>query len=169
MKRYSAILLFCFLLPVVAFPQTRKDANVDMAKALRRPGGVQGIVGLLGLDPNKFSMSHSYTLSFASVGGHAINQGLYLNTMTYRLSNPLTMYLQVGLQHQLSGSQPEGSNLARNQLFISRAGFEYKPSENMKLQFEFSQTPSSYYSPYFYDRGFRRGLPGIERESEENN
>ena len=149
-KDLSKIFMCLVILPTMALGQLKQDTKVNMAQALTKPNKIQSIVGLLGLDPNKFSMSHSYTLSFTSFGGQSFNQGLYLNTMSYKLVDPLTMYLQIGLQHQPFGDK-FGNNQLKDQLFISGAGLEYKPSDKFKLQFEYAQRTSPYYSSYYYD------------------
>ncbi len=130
--------------------QSKQGTNIDVAKALSNPR-VESIVSLLGLDPNKFDMSHSYSLSFASAGGNTYNQGLYLNTMTYKLLPPLTVRMQFGLLHQPFGSNL-GGNTNQAQAFISSAGVEFNPTENLKMQFEYSRRPGSYYyNPAFRD------------------
>ena len=147
-KRLVLVGLFLFfLMPTFAAAQLKQDTRTDVASALVRPDGIQGIVGLLGLDPNRFSMNHSYSLSFGSFGGQSISQGLYLNTMKYQFSDPLKMYVQIGFQHQPLGSLGRNS-LSQNQIFLSGAGVEYKPSDKFRLQFEFGQQPNSRYSPY---------------------
>ena len=142
-KNLTGLIVCLFLLPTLAFGQLKQDGKINMVQALTKP---QTLVGLIGLDPNKFSMSHSYSLSFTSFGGQSYNQGLYLNTMMYQLSNPIKMYFQFGVQHQ-----PFGQNefQSQSQAFVSGAGFEYKPSDNFKIQLEFSQQPNSFYSPYY--------------------
>lgn len=162
MRKMVVTLLVClFLIPTFAFAQLKQDGKLNMAQALTKP---QEIVGLFGLDPNKFSMSHSYSLSFSSFGGNSFSRGLYLNTMMYQLSNPLKMYFQFGVQHQPFGSDQFQN---RSQFFISGAGVEYKPSDNFKLQFEFSQTPG-YYSPYHYS-GFRRSQSVFDKKDDSSN
>lgn len=168
-KRYLVVIAICICsLPVLAFSQVKKQDNVNVAKALTTPGQTQGIFSFLGLDPNRFSMHHSYTLSFGSIGGHGVSQGLYLNTMTYQLSDPITMYLQVGLLNQPFGGL-NGNDGLNNELFISGAGFEYKPSKNFQVQFEYSQTPGSL-SPYYrgnYNNLFYR--TGFSTDEDEGN
>ncbi|MFQ5864318.1 MAG: hypothetical protein ACE5IW_03720 [bacterium] len=150
-NRLSFAILFTLILPSLIFAQLKKQEKVDMAKALTYPTRLQSIVGLIGLNPNKFSMSHSYTLSFTSFGGHSFSQGLYLNTMKYQLSNPLTMYLQIGFLNQPFGGFGQKSPF-ESKLFLSGAGFEFKPSDSFKVQFEFSQSPGATYSPYYHNR-----------------
>lgn len=143
MRRLPLFVCACLIFPQLLLGQLKQDANVNVSRALTSPNRIDSIFGLLGLNPDKFSMSHSYSLSFAAAGGKTFNQGLYLNSMKYRLSDPLTLHLQIGVQHQPFGNQV-GNALAKNQAFISRAGMEYKPSENIKLQLEFSRQPASY-------------------------
>jgi hypothetical protein len=149
--KLAAVILITLIFPSLIFAQLKKQEKVDMAKALTYPTKLQSIVGLIGLDPNKFSMSHSYSLSFASLGGNSFSQGLYLNTMKYQLSNPITMYLQIGFLNQPFGGFGQTSAF-ENKLFVSGAGFEFKPSDNFKVQFEYSQRPGAMYSPYYYNR-----------------
>ena len=159
-KNLTGLIVCLFLLPSLAFGQLKQDGKINMAQALTKP---QTLVGLIGLDPSKFSMSHSYSLSFTSFGGQSYNQGLYLNTMMYQLSNPIRMYFQFGVQHQ-----PFGRNefQSQSQAFISGAGFEYKPSENFKVQFEFSQQPNSFYSPYNNRSRFNQISSPLDKENE---
>lgn len=165
-NKLSVAVLFALLFPSLIFAQLKKQEKVDMAEALTYPTKLQSIVGLIGLNPNKFSMSHSYTLSFTSIGGHSFSQGLYLNTMKYQLSNPLTMYLQIGFLNQPFGGFGQKSPF-ESKLFLSGAGFEFKPSDNFKVQFEYSQTPGTIYSPYYYNR-FYNNSAWWEKEENKN-
>jgi len=175
MKSKFVLVLFVafFSLPLIAFGQRKQDTKTNFANALATPK-VQDVVSLLGLDPNKFSMSHSYSLSFGSIGGYGYNQGLYLNTMRYQLSDPLSFHLQLGIQHHPFGNQI-GDYQLQNSAFISSAGMEYKPADNFKLQLEFSQRPSSY---YYMNRAFMDPIsrnreffdsPSMNQDSEEDN
>lgn len=158
MRTISSILAAILLLTVssASHAQLKKDTNVKMSQALTHSNKLQSLVGLLGLDPTKFSMSHSYSMMFSSVGGHSFSQGLYLNTMKYQFSDPLSMFVQVGFSHQPFGNLGNDNLQTRNQLFLSGAGLEYKPSENFKLQFQFSQTPGSLYPSRYRLNPFNR-------------
>lgn len=106
------------------------------------------------LDPSRFSMSHSYSLSLFNFGNQSINQGLYLNTMTYRISDPLLMQVAIGFLHQPFGGfqgQGEGQN---GKMFVQRAMLQYKPSKNMTLTIDYRSIPSSMVSPYGYGYGY---------------
>lgn len=148
LKKIAVLAIVCvFISPTLLAAQVKKQETLNMAQALTKSAAPGSVLGFLGFNPNRFSMSHSYTLSFANIGGRSFSQGLYLNTMSYQFSNPLTMYLQLGVAHQPFGNLGNEFD-PENQVFVSGAGLEYKPSENFKFQVEFSQTPGAYYSPY---------------------
>lgn len=147
-----ALIGICLLFPALSFAQLKQDTKLNVAKSLVQPQP-QGLLSLIGLDPSKFSMHHSYSFTVGSIGGETYNQGLYLNTMRYRFADPLSMYLQVGFQHQPFANQASRFNQGNN-VFVSGAGVQYEPSDNFKVQLEFSQRPVGLYaSPYYQSPG----------------
>jgi hypothetical protein len=149
--RYKSFPLFIavfMLLPVLAFGQLKEQLKPQpFSQFLTQP---QGLVGLIGLNPNRFSMQHSYSLSYMSLGGHGFSQGLYLNTMAYRFSDPLQVSLQWGVLNQpLSGFGVPG--LYQNGFFFSGANLEYKPSRNLSIGLQYNRTPGGlWYRGYPY-------------------
>jgi hypothetical protein len=99
-----------------------------------------GSLGLL--DPERFHMSQSYSMSFASDGKHSSSAGMYLNTMTYQFSMPISMRLQVGYMHDPSvlfaGS---GDAMGRGQLFIPNFDVVIRPMKYMTIQFHYGMVP----------------------------
>ncbi len=137
MKKLAIVAVCLFSYPLLASAQLRNQP-VDVAKALKS-ASPKNIVSILGLDAKKFSMNHSFSLGFSSLGG---GSALYLNTMQYRFSNPLTLFLQVGIQSRaLGGRSIYGAQ--DSQMFVSGAGLSYKPSDNFGLYFEYSQSPAA--------------------------
>jgi hypothetical protein len=145
----TAVILF-LVLPAIAFSQLKSQnpRDVHFPSALTRGYGQSGgLFSFLGLDANKFRMSHSYTLSFANLGGQGFSQGVYLNTMSYQFSTPLTLSLQWGLLHKPFESAGMGSPF-QGGFFVSRANLDYKPSENFHIGIQYSSYPNSGYSNY---------------------
>ncbi len=161
--RFLLLAVFLFGLPALSFAQLKSETQPNIAQALTKPTRGQGFLSLIGLNPSRFSMQHSYTLSFGTGGA----QGLYLNTMRYQLANPLTLHLQVGFAHQAFGGLGYG-NPGKGQFFVSGAGLKYEPSQNFRLLFEFSQQPAGYYSPYSSYSNWRRSPSLIESEKRQN-
>lgn len=169
-KRFISLIILSLALPALSYAQLKEQADVNMAQALKSPGKLDGLVSLIGLNPDNFSMNHSYSLSVGSIGGHGFNQGLYLNTMSYRLSN-MAMYLQLGVSHQPFGSPGDDLYQSKAQAFVAGAGIAYKLSEKTALQLEIRQMPAShyYYSPYsspFRQSGFGRSWMNDDRRLE---
>jgi len=144
MQKKWVVLLFVFL-PLIVRAQfkSQKSAIFKPSDLIYRPTGI--FSGLL--DPSKFHMSQSYSLSFFSYGKAMLNQGLYLNTMSYRFSDPLWMQVQIGYLHQPFG-QTSGIMSSNGKLFLHRASVVYTPSEKFTVMFDYQSMPVMF-SPYF--------------------
>jgi hypothetical protein len=140
------------LLPLLAFGQLKETAAPQhFSKLLTTdPQPSRGLAGWLGLNPARFSMSQSYSLSYLSFGGRGFSQGVYLNTMQYQLANPLSMSVQWGMAHQpfASAGLP---GIYGNGLFFSGANLEYKPSEKFRIGLSIDSYPPGTLSPNAYD------------------
>jgi len=151
MRRFI-VLTFVFLLPYFALGQYKVNTHAqDIQTTLNNPGGMgRGLVSLIRLDPSRFRMSQSYQMGYMSMGGQGFSQGLYLNTLSYEFSIPLTLSLQWGLANQpFSGVGL--SPIMKSGPFISGAQLQYKPSQKTTIQLEFRQLP--YNTPYrMYNR-----------------
>jgi hypothetical protein len=100
-----------------------------------------GSLGLL--DPERFQMSQSYSMSFVSNGKQSNSAGMYLNTMTYQFSMPISMRLQVGYMHDpfvlLGGG---GDAMGGGQLFIPNFDVVIRPMKYMTIQFHYGMAPA---------------------------
>lgn len=142
--RYSAI-VWVWLCPVLAFSQVQEQKKSVFAagNSWTKPSGILNAL----LDPSKFSMSQSYSLSFLASGSRSYNQGLYLNQMTYRFSNPLIMQVAVGYMHQPFGGPILAKNAGGN-LFVQRASLQYRPSQNTIFSIQYESLPYGMHNPY---------------------
>ena len=151
-KHNLLLVLIVFLaIPAISQAQLRSQdkENVNMSSVLRNGGGqIGGVLHSLGLDPSKFSMTHSYSLSFGNVGGYGMSQGMYLNTMRYQVSDPLQVSLQWGVTHSPLQSQSMPS--MGSSFFVSGASIDYKPSKSFHVGVQYSSYPagSRYLYPY---------------------
>lgn len=148
--RKVIFILFIILLPVCVMAQFKTQANpMDFADRLKTD---QGQFGILGIDMSRFSMSHSYSMNYMTMGGKGITQGLYLNTMSYQFSIPLTVSLQLGMAHNpFGGVGGNGTaSILQNGMFVSGVQATYKPTENTTIQFDFRNTPYSNSYPGYY-------------------
>ncbi len=151
-KNIFAALALAMAIPFLAFGQLKPQSRPSTFSQLLTQGlsAPKGLIGLLGLNSNRFSMAHSYSLSYLSSGGNGYSQGVYLNTMSYQISNPLSLALQWGMMNQPLGSFGPAP-LFQNGFFFSGANLEYKPSDKFSVGLQISSQPqSNYYSPYSY-------------------
>ncbi|NQT24357.1 hypothetical protein HQ585_03280 [candidate division KSB1 bacterium] len=144
--------LFILILSITAIAVFGQQ-NPNQSSIFKPDQLIQKPTGFLNqlIDPNKFSMSQSYSLSFLSSGRQSTNIGMYLNTMNYQFSDPLMMQVSVGYMHQPLG----GAGMQNNQngnVFLQRAMLQYKPTENMTLTVDYQQLPYNAMSPYYWNR-----------------
>jgi hypothetical protein len=110
------------------------------------------------------TFNHSYSMSYLSSGGQSVMRGLFMESIGYRLSNPLSLTLNLGYLHQPYSSF--GSDgLLQGGSFVGGAALTWRPSSNTFLRFEvanYSRSPFGYY-PYWGP--MQSGSP-IEPESQ---
>lgn len=150
-KNLIAICLFIVLAPIVLSGQSKNQLqSPDVAEMMRSSAYEnQGAFSLLGINPAKIKFEHSYSVFYSSFsGGNSMTQGMYLNTISYQFSQPLSMKLQWGVLHQPFGGSSgiPNPNLA-SQFFLSGAELKYKMRENMVFKFQFHQIPGGLYYP----------------------
>lgn len=92
-------------------------------------------------DPKRFSMSHTFGMSFSSGSGSGTNQ-YYLNTMTYQFTPKLTAVAQIGVQNTLGGTPAFGPSGSRTQVIVPNLSLLYTPRPNMRFEFQMSQLPN---------------------------
>ena len=85
----------------------------------------------------KFDMQQTVGLSFGT-GANQFNQ-YYLNTMAFKVSEPLIFRTTLGIQTQALGSRASGVRGTR--LIIPNIGVLYQPNKNLKIEFRFCNTP----------------------------
>ncbi len=151
MKRFGiAFILFLVCFPAVLSAQYKHQPTIKEALSSPASGLVLGF-----LDPEKFSMNHSFSASFVTFGGNSMMVNSYVNTINYQFSAPLSLRLNLGLMNTPYSSfntQPGLSNaldLNSTRLF-GGAELMYRPSENTAVTLGVDVRPgyNYYYQPY---------------------
>jgi hypothetical protein len=142
---YVVLILGVFFSSLIMAQFKETESNVfNPSSLLKQPAGLLDNL----LSSSKFSMSHSYSVSYLSMGSQGFTQGLYLNTMNYRFSDPLLMQVRIGYLHQPFGRKGISEN-SNGTLFVQRAMLQYKPSNNFSIRIDYQSLPSSLMmSPY---------------------
>ena len=154
MPKYRIIqwLMVAVLMAPLLAQAGSNDEGLGVSNYLR--SGSLNTLGLkpLGfLDPSRMNFQTSYSMSYATSGGQSLMQGLFMETIGYRLANPLSLTLNLGFQHTpYSSFGPDG--VSRNTRFVGGAALDWHPTQNMFLHFEVANFPSygvSQYNPYW--------------------
>lgn len=142
------IFITVLIIPFLFGQELSNDSNIfKPSELVEKPSGLLNSF----LNSNRFTMNHSYSLSFMSSGGHSTNLGMYLNTMTYQISDPLMMQLRVGYLHQPFGAMNSISSSMNNTFFVQGAQLLYRPSKNLRVSLEYESVPSMM-SPYYWNQ-----------------
>jgi len=159
MKRGLLLLIILILATGVAnsLAQTTDEGGSSVfvaTDAFKKPAGFVKSL----LDPSRFSMSHSYSLNFGSVGPYSTNHGLYTNTMRYQFSDALRAKVSIGFLHQ--PFQGQNSLEIGNKLFVQQAMMQYKPSDKFTVTVDYQAYPAPMMNPYNsrYNSGFGSAL-----------
>ncbi|MFH1861849.1 MAG: hypothetical protein ABH878_03460, partial [bacterium] len=108
------------------------------------------------LDPSRLSFSHSYTMTYMASGNDGVARGLFMETIGYQLSRPVTLTFNVGYLHQpYSSYGPDGP--LQSGTFVGGAALTWRPSDNMFLHFEVANFPSYPGVGYYPNGMFRPG------------
>jgi hypothetical protein len=133
--------------------RSQTEEKPSVAESMIRPEDSSNFLGFL--NPGNFTMHHSYSFSTMLMGGKTIGIGMYTNSMLYKISDPLNVRLDVSFMHSPFNSLGKDFQNDLNRLFINRAEVNYKPFDNMIIQFQYRQVPLSaygnYYSPYYHN------------------
>lgn len=87
-------------------------------------------------------MRQSVSMSYATDGTRSVSRSLYMNEMSWRLSDPWTLRLDLGLSAPLYASGP-GSDALRGQTaeLYPRLGLEWRPSESTVMMLSVARSP----------------------------
>ncbi len=129
--------------------QLQQEFNVSNGMA---PGGEPSAYFLGFLDPSKFQMHHSFSLSYMTAGGQGMSLGTYTNSMMYQFSDKLDARADISLSYSPYNSFSSFGSKKNDlsSLYLSRAQLDYRPWSNFLVQVQYRQLPyNAYYSPFY--------------------
>jgi hypothetical protein len=152
------------LIPLSAFAQVVDSNSGKFSEYLR--SGNDYRLGIL--DPSRLSFSHYISSSYISSGGEGVMRNLFMETIGYRLSNPLTLTFNVGYMHEPYSTMTSEGPLQSGK-FLGSAALTWRPAENMFLHFEIANYPKyGYYgySPYDVFMPRYAPMPSFQSDTE---
>ena len=143
---YTCIIIFSILCGGL-WGQLKSQVPEQNVGALITGNNLSTIVHLL--DPSRFNMNHSFSMSTMSLGSQAMNVASYTNIMTYELNPNLHLGTSFSLIQPTGMMGPGNYGLNKPQ-FLYDANLQYRPSENTLIEFNMSNRP--YYNRYNHHR-----------------
>ncbi len=104
------------------------------------------------LNPNKFHMHHTISMSFGSFAGQSMMLSSYINSMDYQFSENLWLQANLGIMSSPYNTFGKGFFLNKPQFFGS-AQLNYRIGKNAQLMFRVESSPFG----YGYDNGWGYG------------
>lgn len=159
MKKFGYLLLVLIIFPTVGFCQFKKDVGKpNISESLIYTQAKDAMIGFL--DPSRFTMGHSLSMSYTAFGGGGAMINTYVNTLNYRFSEDLFLTTRLGIMNSPYNSMPENSYLNDVQ-FFGGAELKWLPTDNSAIFIRFERAPG-YYSPGYYGNyrrpfGFSQG------------
>lgn len=136
--------------------KSQEPSQPSVAHTLVRPAG--SLSGLLGwFNPANLMMRHNFSFQYFSSGGYGLSLATYTNSILYRIADPLDVRFDISLQGSPFGQYGAAQQGEFNRLFLSRAELNYRPWENVHVQFLFRQ--GAYGSYDFYSPHYFRSTP----------
>lgn len=151
MKTIVPLLLAVLLVNGIAFAQFKTKLNDEpsVSESIVRSDDSGLLFGWF--DPGKLKMSQSFSLSYQTFGNQGLSLGVYTNSLSYQISNPLSVQMDVSVVRSPYSSLGSDFTKSLSGIYLSRAELNYKPSDNMLFQIQYRQLPASlYYGGYGY-------------------
>ncbi len=152
MKTSVIFIIFFFAGTDTAFSQFKSQTEtkpVDIRNGITSASG--SFLSLF--SPDRFSMSHSYSLMYFTGGGASGSLGMLNNTMNFRLADPLFLKVDIGVMHQPFGGPKNAPN--QNARFTHGAELIYKPNNKFQMNVGYSVSP--FYNGFgMYDNPFQK-------------
>ena len=125
----------------------RFDRNSLLSPAIKTSVGTGGL-----LDPDRFSVSHSYSVNYSSGTSGGSCNGLYLSTIRYKFSVPVTLRLDMGYANQLDAlfNKTSVRKADKGSFIMPSVEIKYHPFKNTLIKMRYFNTKglSSGLSPY---------------------
>lgn len=148
-------------IPAMASPSTvLRDRGEFDSRGILVGGRESSISGLSFADRSRFSMQQSYSVSALSSASGSMSSGLYLNTVSYRISDPLVLSVDMGVHtpmHSTFAGNSGATGAEASSFVLPRVGLDYVPNDRFSMHFQIYNGPDAWkaYGPYPFFPGSR--------------
>jgi len=155
MKKVSILVFALLIMSTMSYAQF-KDIPLETKNKLKSNNLILGFI-----NPKNFSISHSFNMSYGTMGNSSVSLASYTATLAYKLSENMHLSADVTMQYSpfaSLGSTNAGINKdfqnSFNGINLSRVSFDWKISKNAFLSFNYINNKNNYlygnpYNGYF--------------------
>lgn len=148
-----------FAIATVASAQFKSQVEQETSIASTRLGGSSSPLAFMfgWFDPDKFTMRHSFDMSFTAFGGQSLSLGTYTNSMIYRFADNLNARADIAFSFSPYANLSTFNKKDFSGVYLKNAEVNYKPWDNTTVSVSFRQSPYGYYDYYspFYNPWYR--------------
>jgi hypothetical protein len=150
-KKYFLV-LFLFT-SAISFAQFKGDDSkpIDINSGILNDNPVGSLFSFI--NPENFSMNHSFGMSYSSFGNNGFALGVYTNIISYEFSEEVNFQINTSFVNSPYSTLGENFTNSINGVYIDNARINYYPSDKFKVSLQFSNSPYGYYNRSHY-RGF---------------
>ncbi|NOZ08572.1 MAG: hypothetical protein GXO91_06815 [FCB group bacterium] len=146
-KLTASRLLLLAVISAAGFSQFNPELNPNRIETNSGPGFMNSV-----MNPNRFQMNQSVSFTAVSGGGMSGSVGIFSNYLNYRISDK--MNFSAGL-HLIKPSFSTNFGDLQKPVLNYDLQFDYKFSENFRMQFNLIKMNPAYYSPVISRYGLR--------------
>ena len=154
-----ACLVFSAAITAAQF-KSQVEQESRISEGLMHQSAPQFLLGWF--NPDKFHMRHSFDLSFTTFGNNSVSLGTYTNSMMYEVTDNLMARADLSMSYSPYNNLPtlNGKKNDLSSIYLSRAQLDYRPWENVLVQFQYRTLPygsyyySPFYNPWYRENGF---------------
>lgn len=145
--RYTYLLLIFFLVHISSAQfRGMEPKNPSIQDGVVKPSSENLMFGFF--NPDKFTMNHSVSMSYMSLGGQSVGLTMYTNSMRYQVSEQISARADVSLVYSPFSSLGTTFQKDIAGIYLNRAQVDYQPSKNFRVSLQYRNMPTYGYSPY---------------------
>jgi len=100
-------------------------------------------------NPENFSMSHSYSMSYTTSGNNGLALGVYTNTMRYKFADNFNMQLDASLVHSPYSSFGKNYQDQISGIYLSSAQLNYQPWKDVNISVQYRNVPGGMFNGFY--------------------
>ncbi len=128
MKYFTLLIIFTTM---TLYGQFRNDDYSDPRIKLMAPSSSGSIFNI-----SDISVSHTFSMNYVSSGSESFMQNEYIAGIKYRISDPLTLKLNMGMSYTPYTSFNISED-DRTDIYLKSATLDYKPNDKFRMIIDF--------------------------------